>query len=286
MQSIKFILRLVICCLCLTSLPALAEGYPFKIESWITLPSKKVTDESIVQPSEYCKAFAALNSETKFRCTVVSFWKNGTFKVVALDDPSDDVDISPRQAECIQQSPEEAQMVLEVKSANDEYFANPSSGDVKAKTDAQFAKIAQANINRLLPQMSVDKCAPIRRASAQLLKYTDLCEREFSATSHYLLDKDYLVRNGIGQCIMRAVRSASSEELRSTVDIAFRLTKNPSHTDRNKSLGIIFNAIQADPSLAPYVKAHYAQWLTYISKNSVMPNVGGLAEEILQVISR
>lgn len=55
----------------------------------------------------------------------------------------------------------------------------------------------------------------------------------------------------------------------------------PSQGDRNKALGVIYLLLQKHPELKTGIDRLAGEKVTYLAKNSILPNVGGLAQKIL-----
>jgi hypothetical protein len=70
-----------------------------------------------------------------------------------------------------------------------------------------------------------------------------------------------------------------------TVESAFKLAVMPNHSDRNKALAIVHNAVASDTIVAAYVRDNYIDRLREVVARSFLPNVGGLASKILTMIS-
>lgn len=99
-------------------------------------------------------------------------------------------------------------------------------------------------------------------------------------------DESSSVRNNLVQFISFYFSYIPSADIQHLIgDLAWQLNL-PSHTDRNKALGVLFLLLKKHPEMAREVKELAEDQITYLAKNSVLPNVGGVAKKILEQLNK
>lgn len=99
-------------------------------------------------------------------------------------------------------------------------------------------------------------------------------------------DESSSVRNNLVQFISFYFTYIPSADIRHLIsDLAWQLNL-PSHTDRNKALGVLFLLLKKHPEIAGQVRELAEDQITYLAKNSVLPNVGGVAKKILEQLNK
>jgi len=253
------------------------EGSTTRIESWLHQPAIGVALETTLPPREYCRDFLERNAGSGLRCGVVRY--PGGPVAITLDEP----DTSPQPPSDQKTSCDEA-FAVQVEQAEAPFFDRTQPfPDAKHRTDisANLTAIADQNMARLVTLLDESNCARVRKAAAGLLRFTQLCRGAATQVLPFLNDLDFTVRNGAAQCINTAVIFMSPADRLRATDLAFAQMERPNHGDRNKALAIISNAMTADPQVVAHVRAHYQPRLQRIADNSALPNVGGLAKELL-----
>jgi len=253
------------------------QGSSTRIESWLRQPAAGVTLETTLPPSEYCREFLARNAGRGLACGVVRYPSG--LVAITLDEP----DTRPQPPSDQEKHCDEA-FAVQVERAEAPLFdrAQPfPDAPQRAEINANLKAIADQNMGHLVTLLDDSNCARVRKAAAGLLRFTHMCRGAATQVLPFLNDYDFTVRNGAAQCINTAVIfMATPDRLRAT-DMAFEQLDRPNHSDRNKSLGIIQNAMAADPQVVAHVRAHYLPRLQRVADNSTLPNVGGLAKELL-----
>ncbi|MEQ1515540.1 MAG: hypothetical protein ABL931_03520 [Usitatibacteraceae bacterium] len=101
----------------------------------------------------------------------------------------------------------------------------------------------------------------------------------------YIADNDISVRNGIGQCLNRAVQFQDNSLRFRIIDAAFEQLDLPNHSDRNKAIATIQAAMSGNQMVRKYIREKYLHKLERIARTSVLPNVGGTATVIVRSLN-
>jgi hypothetical protein len=257
------------------------QGSSTRIESWLRQPAVGVMPETALPPGEYCRDFLERNAGHGLRCGVVRY--PGGMAAITLDEP----DTSPQPPNNQEKYCDEA-FAVQVERVEAPLFdrAQPfPEAPQLAEINASLKAIAEQYTGRLVTLLDNSNCARVRKAAAGLLRFTHMCRGAATHVLPFLNDHDFTVRNGAAQCINTAVIFMTTPDRLRATDMAFEQLDRPNHSDRNKSLGIIQNAMTADPQVVAHVRDHYLLRLQRVADNSALPNVGGLAKELLKKIS-
>lgn len=132
---------------------------------------------------------------------------------------------------------------------------------------------------------------PTQRAKAStLLSWSKNIENiEYVLKWDLLNDPDEGVRNDLARALsFMFVDVKNKKTLRDSTAVFCRQATLPSHTDRNKALVSLQNILlqHEDLDLASNINEECRNTLTYISQMSVLPNAGGLAKNILEIIEK
>lgn len=102
-----------------------------------------------------------------------------------------------------------------------------------------------------------------------------------------LSDPDSKVRNDISRYAQAFIASVNDGNARVAMinSLARQLTR-PSFTDRNKALLALLRLLEAFPEDAAAVKAAAYESILQIAKQSILPNVKGFADSILQSLDK
>ena len=285
-QTCKSLSRAISVGTCLLGLPlcillastATAATTSTRVESWLTHDALGVVSFTDMLPERYCKSFLEQNQGRHLRCGVVKY--PGDFSAVVLDEPDREVVEPTNAAKCDREFSNKIQQMQQA------FFAIPfSEAEKRHALEGQLRKFALENEAQLIALIGTENCQMVRQSTASLLRFTNLCADNAKEVLGLLLDPDVIVRNGVGQCVSKSViRMQPADRIRA-VDLSFELASLPNHSDRNKALGIIHNAVIADKTVASYVREAYEPRLRDISSRSFLPNVGGLASTILKLLA-
>lgn len=261
----------------LVTLAKAQEGTTTRIESWLHHPAAGVALETALPPGEYCRDFLERNTGRGLRCGVVRY--PGGMAAITLDEP--DASLQPPSG---QATPCDTEFATRVEQAQAPLFdaAHPlPDAQQRASMDARLNAIAEQHAAQLVSLLEASNCARVRRAAAGLLRHTPMCRGAATPILPFVNDADFAVRNGAAQCINTAVIYMTAADRIRATDLAFEQLDRPNHSDRNKALAIILNALTADPRVVSHVRGHYLPRLQRVANNSTLPNVGGLAKELL-----
>lgn len=125
-----------------------------------------------------------------------------------------------------------------------------------------------------------------RIAAAWLLPWADPSSETINNTMGAILDESQLVRNNYGRFLhffMEKIEDLST--LEKLANLAFIQLKMPAHSDRNKAIHILLelssrNHLNCDG----FANNSRRRQLEVIADRSAIPNVGGVAKEIIQRI--
>lgn len=125
-----------------------------------------------------------------------------------------------------------------------------------------------------------------RIAAAWLLPWADPSSETINNTLAAILDESQLVRNNYGRFLhffMEQIEDPST--LEKLVDLAFIQLKMPAHSDRNKAIHILLElSSQNHLDCDDFGSNSRRRQLEDIADRSAIPNVGGVAKEIIQRI--
>lgn len=254
------------------------------IESWVSPEEFKAEKSTALSPAEYCDSVR--KQTQRVMCSTVAFPGGNSYAVLdysqrALPDEGARGNDALR---CdLQFSSEYANLSAEYFNA----FKESSTSGVKRKIAAANTKLqgfAFANRDKLLTYLEANNCKSNRAAAAGLVRFVPECVVQALSLSSYMHDGVLEVRNGVAQCIGVAILFQDQPTRRKIVDDAFRLLALPNHSDRNKALGLIHNAVEANEATLTYVREKHTSQLMRVARMSIIPNVGGTARQILTTL--
>jgi hypothetical protein len=125
-----------------------------------------------------------------------------------------------------------------------------------------------------------------RAEAAKLLSWCGDPNSAMDVAIRSIRDDNLSVRNNLVQFISYFFEYLKLPDIESLIASLVWQLDMPSHSDRNKALGVLYLLIQKQPELKSTIHKLAGEKITYIAKNSVLPNVGGLAQKILVELSK
>lgn len=260
-------------------LPSFPRGWSnVTVESWLDAPLVGLDERSGVPAEQYCDMLKSRNPQVPFKCAIVGFADRFVFVL--------DKKIEGEETYLHDQVQDEKQcrsgLNAQFKPVHEEFVR--SFG--REPSLRQALQAMADNHSSELPKLLLAKdCGQDRRAAAALLQYDRACNSDVESFVPLLLDPDYVVRNGVAQCVSKVASRQPDETVAKILASAFRQLRLPNHSDRNKSLGIIASIVSGRESARALVTQDDIDLLQKVAKKSSMSNVGGLAAKILDMLA-
>lgn len=147
----------------------------------------------------------------------------------------------------------------------------------------KLSKLSYRN-NKLILKIIKESKDPIQRAkAATLLSWSRHPENiEYVMKEDLLNDPDSSVRNNLARSLSFNIGMIKDENLlKKAIQIFCNQAKLPTHSDRNKALISLNEILENHKNLSKDVNNECRMTLEYISNMSILPNVGGVAKNIL-----
>lgn len=150
--------------------------------------------------------------------------------------------------------------------------------------DAELRESVDGQRTRLVA-MALDAGHPERREAIQLLAWTGAPQASLATLYPLLLDPDPAVRNEVGRLfLLFSDRLTDSDVAESMVDVFVRQLALPAHADRTKAVLGLALLYTAHRELKPHLIERAREPLLRLARESVVPNVGGAARNLLAAL--
>jgi hypothetical protein len=153
---------------------------------------------------------------------------------------------------------------------------------------AALAKLAHAHNQNLLDVIQYSSDAELRSKAATLLSWSQTPSNiEYVLNNDLLSDPSEDVRNNLLRSLSFFLIDVDDPALlKKTMNAFCKQTKLNSTTDRNKSIYSILTIIKAKPEAAGLIDNNCKKSIEQIADASILPSVGGLAKDILEILSK
>lgn len=168
--------------------------------------------------------------------------------------------------------------------ANPDQYLDYKDPDLH-KIAAELHDLAPRYRAHVLEVLSFDANGADRADAATLLNYTGDPATTASVAASHLDDPDVTVRNNVSRYLDDAAPTVTDPKVQRAIVAATAWELNrPSMQDRNKALFALSGLLEKRPTLAPLIAQAACPNLNMIAVRSVMPNVGGIAKDILTTL--
>jgi hypothetical protein len=150
----------------------------------------------------------------------------------------------------------------------------------------RLARLVPQYRDNLMEILRSEKDPNQRMAAATLLNWTggDV-ESTMAEALPFLEDPDPGVRNNVSRFMIKFSGSVKSKRLRHRLIDAFvQEIDRPSHGDRNKGLYNLLDIAKSQPDDRGYIRSHGERSIQYLAENSILFNVQGPAQELLELV--
>ncbi len=140
--------------------------------------------------------------------------------------------------------------------------------------------------NKLLNIIKYSKDPKNRSKAATLLSWSKQPSNlEFILKWDLLSDPDEEVRNNLARSMFVILNKVKEKSLlRKSLQSFCYQASLPSHTDRNKALTSLQKILKKNPDLVQSINKECKATISYIGHNSILPNAGGVAIDLLNTL--
>lgn len=237
------------------------------------------------------------------RCSWVTFFDGDAYLLAEIVEPDEAWRTGTRPAPEGQVELATPETVATYEELRQRLMANYRSGvDPGENSDAGYQDYREPSMHALVEELRAalpahrdnllavlagDADAEDRAAAAWMLNWAGDLDASAAAVAGSINDPDGLVRNDVSRFLIYALPHVEDRAtLRALVDeLAVQLTR-PSHGDRNKAIYSLKAVLDKAPDLAPYVDEKAGEWIDRVAAQSILPNVGGTAKEVRELLER